>query len=67
MEDKLNEMATQLTEELMSFMFGDRFDSTEDMDDEMSKAYEYINEKTFGMIWNAYDEGANDAYEEMEE
>lgn len=61
----MEEMATQLTEELMSFMFGDRFDECGYMDEEMSKAYEYINEKTFRMLWNAYERGVYDNYKAM--
>ena len=65
MEEKLQEMADQLTEDLMSFVFGDRYDNTDDIteDEEMNKAWEYINEKSFGMIWAAYEEGAADVDE----
>lgn len=59
MEDKLNEMADDLTNKIMSYVYGERFTKTEDIteDDELSKAWEYINENVFGSLWAAFDEG----------
>ena len=66
MEDKLNELADNLTNSIMSFIYGDRFDNTDDItdDDELSEAYEYINEKCFGHIWAAYDKGYDEAIDD---
>ena len=69
METKLQEMADQLTEDLLAAIYGERFEKCDDIteDEELSNAWEYINEKTFGMIWAAYDEGYADACEECED
>ena len=69
MEDRLQEMADKLTENIMSFVFGDRYDNADDIteDEELSKAWEYINEASFGMLWYAYDEGKDDAYGAMKD
>lgn len=55
MEDKLQELADNLTNDIMSFVYGSRFDNTDDIteDEQLSMAWEYINEKTFGSLCTA--------------
>lgn len=69
MDDKLNNLADALTNSIMSLFYGERFDKLEDIteDDELSKTWEIINEQCFGQLWESYDQGYADAYEEMEE
>ena len=66
--DKLNNLADALTNSIMSLLYGERFDKLEDIteDDELSKIWEIINEQCFGQLWESYDQGYADAYEEME-
>ncbi len=68
MEEKLQEMADNLTNEIMSFVYGERFEKCEDIteDDELSGAWEYISERTFGVIWTAYDDGYDEGCDDSE-
>ncbi len=67
-EDRLQTAADELTADIMSHVFGSRFNDTDDIteDKEMSMAWEYINEKTFGYLWSMYDAGFADGEEETE-
>jgi hypothetical protein len=69
MEDKIQELADNLTSSIMSYVYGERFDNADDIteDEELNKAWEYINEECFGQLWESYDQGSADAYEDMEE
>ena len=65
MEEKLQRMADELTSIIMSYVYGERFDKADDIteDEELSEAWEFINETTFGSLWAAYDEGGADVEE----
>ena len=65
MEEKLQKMADKLTSIIMSYVYGERFDKSDDIteDEELNKAWEFFNEATFGSLWAAYDEGGADAEE----
>lgn len=69
MNDKLNKMADDLTDDIMSFVYGERYDNTDDIteDEELSKAWEYINEKAFGYLWATYDEGYDEGCNDTED
>ena len=62
MEEKLQKMADELTSAIMSYVYGERFDKADDIteDEELSEAWEFINETTCGSLWAAYDEGSAD-------
>ena len=62
MEEKLNSYADDLTNDLMSKIFGKKFDDCVDIseDEEMNRAWEYMNERIFGCLWAAYDDGFYD-------
>lgn len=65
MEEKLQKMADELTSIIMSYVYGERFDKADDIteDEELSNAWEFINETTCGSLWAAYDEGVADMEE----
>lgn len=67
MEEKLQKMADELTNEIMSYVYGERFDKTDDIteDEELSKAWDYVNDITFGGLWAAWDKAIASAYEEI--
>lgn len=69
MEDKIQELADNLTSSIMSYVYGERFDNSDDIteDEELDKAWEYINERCHGQLWQAYDEGNADALEENDD
>ena len=68
MEKKLQEMADTLTSEFMSYKYGERFDECEDItkDEEMNKDWDFLNERIFGIIWAAYDEGYDVGFSDAE-
>ena len=65
MEEKLQKMADELTSTIMSYVYGERFDKADDIteDEELSNAWEFINETTCCSLWAAYDEGSADVEE----
>ena len=63
MEKKLQKMADELTSIIMSYVYGERFDKADDIteDEELSKAWDFINQTTYGSLHVAYKEGVDDA------
>lgn len=59
MEEKLQKMADKLTSDIMSYVYGERFDNADGTieDEALSDAWEFINERTCGSLWAAYDVG----------
>ena len=51
----------------MSHVYGERFDKADDIteDEELNKAWEFINETTCGSLWAAWDEAIASEYEEI--
>lgn len=65
MEEMLQAMADELTRSIMCYVYGERFENTDDLteDEELSKAWEAINERTCGSLWAAYDVGYDVGYD----
>ena len=63
-EYKIQNLADNLTSSIMSYVYGERFDKTDDIteDEELDKAWEYINEECYNHLCKAYDKGNADAF-----
>jgi len=67
MEEKLQKTADELTGIIMSYVYGERFDKSDDIteDEELNKAWEFFNETTFVSLWATWDEAIASEHEEI--